>query len=102
MKTIQEMKKALDFIQKNCNADDFTFYVSNKEDLLTRFAQNGITQHINGENLNISLSVAFDNKNGSASVNHLDEDALKYLINTAENIAKLNQPDPEVAYQAAI
>ncbi|MCK5027973.1 MAG: hypothetical protein KAS07_06135, partial [Candidatus Pacebacteria bacterium] len=63
--------------------------------LLTRFAQNGITQHITGENLRVSLEVAFDNKTGTATVNRLDDDSLKYLIKTSENMAKLNQPDPE-------
>ncbi len=95
MITKQGMQKAAEFIRKNINADDFTFSINGSEDLLTRFAQNGITQHISGNKLNVSLEVAFDNKNGRASGNNLDENALKYLIKTAESMAKLNQPDPE-------
>ncbi|OPX26837.1 MAG: hypothetical protein B1H06_05215, partial [Candidatus Cloacimonas sp. 4484_143] len=95
MITKQGMQKAAEFIRKNINADDFTFSIIGSEDLLTRFAQNGITQHISGNKLNVSLEVAFDNKNGRASGNNLDENALKYLIKTAESMAKLNQPDPE-------
>ena len=95
MITSTEMQKAAEFIRKNCTADDFNFSINGSEDLLTRFAQNGITQHISGNKLNVSLSVAFDNKNGAASGNNLDIDSLKYLIKTAEGMAKLNQPDPE-------
>ena len=89
------MQKAAEFIRKNCRASDFTFGINGSEDLLTRFAQNGITQHITGENLRVSLEVAFDNKTGAATVNRLNDDSLKYLIKTSENMAKLNQPDPE-------
>jgi len=95
MITKQEMQKAAEFIRKNVKANDFSFSVTGSEDLLTRFAQNGITQHITGNKLNVSLGVDFDNKNGQASGNNLDEDSLKYLIKTAESMAKLNQPDPE-------
>lgn len=95
MITRQEMQKAADFIKKHVKADDFSFSVTGAEDLLTRFAQNGITQHITGNKLNVNLNVAFDNKTGEASTNKLDDDALKYLIKTAESMAKLNQPDPE-------
>jgi len=95
MITKKDRQKAAEFIRKYSSADDFTFSINGSEDLLTRFAQNGITQHISGNKLNVSLSVAFENKNGAASGNNLDEDSLKYLIKTAENMAKLNQPDPE-------
>ncbi len=95
MITNKEMQKAAEFIRKNCIATDYNFSINGSEDLLTRFAQNGITQHISGNKLNVNLSVAFDNKNGAASGNNLDEDSLKYLIKTAQGMAKLNQPDPE-------
>lgn len=95
MITINEMQKAAKFIRKNVSADDFTLSINGSEDLLTRFAQNGITQHISGNKLNVSLNVSFDNKNGAASGNNLDIDSLKYLIKTAQEMAKLNQPDPE-------
>ena len=95
MITKEQMQKAAVYIRKNCQADDYTFSMNSTDKLLTRFAQNGITQHISGENLNLDLEVAFVNKTGAASVNRLDEDSLKFLIKTAESMARLNQPDPE-------
>lgn len=90
-----KMKQLADSIKKYCKADDYAFHIVESQDLHTRFAQNGITQHINGTNLQISLEVAFDNKTGAAEVNQTDKDSLKYLVKTAENLAKLNKPDPE-------
>lgn len=89
------IKKAGDFIRKNCDADDFTFRVSLDDNLATRFAQNAITQHMTGRNYDVNLEVAYDNKSGSASVNRIDEDSLRYVIQTAQEIAKFNKPDPE-------
>lgn len=95
MITKHKINQALEFVKNKCKADDYTISIHNVDNLLTRFAQNSITQHIKGNNLDVSLKVAFDNKVGSASVNNLNEDSLQYLIKTAENMAKLNQPDPE-------
>ena len=95
MITHKEMQIAAEYIRKNVSATDYNFSINGSEDLLTRFAQNGITQHISGNKLNVNLSVAFDNKNGQASGNNLDLNSLKYLIKTAQSMAKLNQPDPE-------
>lgn len=89
------MQKAAEYIRKNCQANDYTFSMNSTDKLLTRFAQNGITQHISGENSYLGLEVTFANKTGAASVNRLDEDSLNFLIKTAENMARLNQPDPE-------
>ena len=95
MITKEQMQKAAEYVRKNCQADDYTFSMNSTDNLLARFAQNGITQHISGENMYLGLEVAFVNKTGAASVNRLDEDSLKFLIKTAESMARLNQPDPE-------
>ena len=91
----EEMKKTAELIQKQCQADDFTLQIYRTDDLRTRFAQNAVTQHINGANITIRLDVSFDNKTGTASTNQTDDDSLKNLVKKAENIARLNKPDPE-------
>jgi len=42
-----------------------------------------------------SLSVSFDGRKGSCSVNQDNEESLAYLLKTAEDIAKLAPVDPE-------
>ncbi len=89
------MLKAAEYIRRHTKADDWTFYIKSSNHTRTRFAQNGITQHISGDSDGIFLSLAFDSKSGSSSINDTSENGLEYLIETAEAIALRNQPDPE-------
>ncbi|MBC8385962.1 MAG: hypothetical protein H8E57_10645 [Candidatus Cloacimonetes bacterium] len=91
----ETLEKVGNFIKRNCTADDFIFRLYHTKSHKTRFAQNAITQHIEGMNISAGLNVAFGNKTGTSSINQIDEDSLKHIIKTAEEIAKLNQPDPE-------
>lgn len=88
-------EKIVQYIQKHCIADDWTLNISKDDSHETRFAQNVITQHIDGAMKTISLSVAFGSKAGSCTVNQDDEESLAYIIKTAEDIAKLAPEDPE-------
>ena len=83
------------FISENCSADDYLFRISETDSHETRFAQNGITQHLAGPKVSIDLTVTFGKKSGTASVNQADEASLKQLIATAEDIARLAPEDPE-------
>jgi len=92
---IDLFKKAGEYVKQNCIADDFILRIHSSDSRKTRFAQNAITQHIDGSNFSANLTVAFGNKTGSASINQIDDVSLKHIIDTAQEIAKLNQPDPE-------
>ena len=89
------IEKAIKFIQKNCKADDYNIYIWTKDSHETRFAQNTITQHMAGTNTKLGLEVAFGKSTGKSSTNQLDEDSLRNLICTAEDMARSNEPDPE-------
>ncbi|MCD4828650.1 MAG: hypothetical protein K8R90_04365 [Candidatus Cloacimonetes bacterium] len=89
------IEQAHEYIRKHIEADDYTLYASSRDILQTRFAQNAITQHMHGAHQNIRLSVAFGNRTGVATANNLEEDTISWLLETAQNIARLNQPDPE-------
>ena len=88
-------EKAGKFVKQNCAADDFVLRLHQTKSHKTRFAQNAITQHIDGSNFSAGLNVAFGNKTGTASINQVDDESLKHIIKTAQEIARLNQPDPE-------
>ncbi|MCB5262028.1 MAG: hypothetical protein LHW64_02205 [Candidatus Cloacimonetes bacterium] len=83
------------YIREHTQADDFICFVSENESHETRFAQNGITQHIAGPKLSISLELSFGEKSGSCRVNQADEASLDFLIKTAEDIARLAPADLE-------
>ncbi|MDP3114702.1 MAG: metallopeptidase TldD-related protein [Candidatus Cloacimonadaceae bacterium] len=89
------------FVKQHVSADDWTLNIHSGDSHETRFAQNAITQHIAGTTLMINLSVAFGNRTGVSSVNQTDEAALSAMIKQAEDMAKLNQPDPEYVESAS-
>ena len=87
--------KVAKYIKDHCVADDYTLWISTKDSHQTRFAQNGITQHLAGPKVSVSLEVSFGTKSGSCEVNQTDEASLDFLIRTAEAIAKMAPENPE-------
>ena len=83
------------YIKDHCSADDYKISIHSTDSHETRFAQNGITQHIAGPKEVVALSVSFGAKSGSCEVNQSDEASLDFLIKTAETIAKMAPEDPE-------
>lgn len=92
---MKEFQKAAKYIEKNCSADDYSFFIYRSDEQQTRYAQNMITQNMSGVKYAVRLSVAYGNKTGMARINSLKEEDLLNMIETAQNIAKLNKPDPE-------
>ncbi len=89
-----------EFIKKHVTADDYNLRITARDSHETRFAQNAITQHIAGDNIDIDIEVAYENKTGRCSINQTDEAALLAMIKTAEEMAIINQPDPEYVESA--
>lgn len=83
------------YIKSHCSADDYHCHINESDSHETRFAQNGITQHIAGPKTSIVLKTSFGRKTGTSMVNLADEDSLKKLIRTAEENATLAPEDPE-------
>lgn len=87
--------KIVQYIKQHTTADDYSISINKHDSHETRFAQNGITQHMAGSKLSISLNVSYGNRSGSCTVNQDDEESLGYLLQTAEAIAKIAPEDPE-------
>ena len=69
------------------------FYSTNYS--LTRFANNTIHQNVSELNEIASIRVAFDGKTARATTNRFDDESLKRAVQSAESIAKVQEPDPE-------
>src|SRR5258708_1780632 len=69
------------------------FYSTNSS--LTRFANNTIHQNVSEINEVASIRVAFDGKTARATTNRFDADSLKRAVQSAESIARVQEPDPE-------
>lgn len=90
-----KIKDITKYIREHTDADDFSCSIGEDESHETRFAQNGITQHIAGPKLQISLELSYGSKSGSCRVNQGDAASLDFLIKTAKDIACLAPEDPE-------
>src|SRR5438445_2587304 len=85
-----------DRIQRYSTADEVEalFYAGHSS--LTRFANNTIHQNVAEENSVVSVRTAFDERTARATTNKLDEESLKRVVKSAEDIAKVQHPDPEL------
>jgi len=87
--------KILSYIKQHTDADDWSLFLSHSDSHETRFAQNGITQHIAGPKQEITLNVSYGSKSGSCTVNQVNDESLEFLLKTAQSIAKIAPEDPE-------
>src|SRR5438128_6642073 len=85
-----------DRIKRYSTADEVEalFYAGHSS--LTRFANNTIHQNVAEENSVVSVRTAFDERTARATTNKLDEESLKRVVKSAEDIASVQHPDPEL------
>src|SRR5215475_12901268 len=63
---------------------------------LTRFANNTIHQNVAEVNEIASVRVAFDGKTARATTNRFDDESLKRAVQSAESIARVQEPNPQL------
>ena len=84
-----------DQVKRLASAPEVEVIFSSTNHSLTRFANNTIHQNVAELNEVASVRVAFDGKTARATTNRFDEDSLKRAVQSAEGIAKVQEPDPE-------
>jgi len=65
------------------------------ESYLTRFATNYIHQNVAEKNTNLSVKVIFGKKIGVANTNSLEEEVLKRAVETAAELARVQEENPD-------
>src|SRR3954463_8614207 len=80
-------------IQKFSSADEVEAIVAGGRSALTRFANNTIHQNVAEEGYVISVRVALDGKTARATTNRLDDESLKRAVQSAEQIARVQESD---------
>jgi predicted Zn-dependent protease len=96
MLTKDQAGDVFDRIQKYSSADEVEVLFSGGRFALTRFANNTIHQNVAEENAVLSMRTAFGQRTARASTNKLDDDSLRQVVQTAENLAKVQHPDPDL------
>ena len=85
-----------DRIKKFSTADETEVYISGGRSALTRFANNTIHQNVADENHVVSVRTVFGGRTARATTNKLDEESLRRVVQAAESLSKVQQPNPDL------
>ena len=88
-------QQIFDKIRKYSSAPEVEIIFSSTNFSLTRFANNTIHQNVSEINEAASIRVAFDGKTARATTNRFDDEGLKRAVQSAESIARVQEPDPD-------
>ena len=85
-----------DRVKKFSSSDQLEVLFAATHSSLTRFANNTIHQNVAEVNEVASLRVAFEGKTARATTNRFDDESLRRAVQSAENIARVQEPNPEL------
>jgi PmbA protein len=83
-------------IKRYSTADEVEVLFSGGKSALTRFANNIIHQNVAEENCMVSVRTAFGGRTARATTNKLDDESLRRAVQSSENLARVQHPDPEL------
>jgi PmbA protein len=83
-------------IKKHSTADEVEVLFSGGKSALTRFANNVIHQNVAEENYVVSVRTVFGGRTARSTTNKLDDESLKRVVQSSENLAKVQHPDPDL------
>jgi predicted Zn-dependent protease len=96
MLTTEQASDIFDRIKKLSTGDEVEVLFSGGHFALTRFANNMIHQNVAEENHVVSVRTAFGGRTARASTNKFDEESLRQVVRSAESLAKVQHPDPDL------
>lgn len=83
-------------LRKYATTDEFELLISSGRSALTRFANNTIHQNVAEEESHLSVRVSFGGRTARATTNKTDEESLRRVVKSAEALAKVQAPDPDL------
>ncbi|MBS3950769.1 MAG: TldD/PmbA family protein [Peptococcaceae bacterium] len=87
--------EVLESVLKLTSADQAEVRLQRENLNMTRFANSSIHQNLAKENTTVSVRLVFGKKIGTATVNSVNPDDLKVVVETAERFARLQEDDPD-------
>lgn len=96
MLTQDQASDIFDRIRKFSTGDEVEVLFSGGRFALTRFANNTIHQNVAEENHVVSVRAAFGGKTARAYTNKFDDESLQQVVRSAESLAKVQHPDPDL------
>ena len=89
------VQQVFDKVKKFSSVKEVEIIFSSTNFSLTRFANNTIHQNVSEISESASIRVAFDGKTARATTNRFDDEGLKRAVQSAESIARVQEPDPD-------
>src|SRR5215471_20706298 len=83
-------------IRQYATADEVECLFYGGHSSLTRFANNVIHQNVAEQNYGVSVRTVFGGRTARATTNKLDNESLKRVVQASENLARVQQPDPDL------
>src|SRR5579864_3095288 len=96
MLTQDQAADIFDRIKKLSTGDEVEVLFSGGRFALTRFANNTIHQNVAEENHVVSVRAVFGKKTARAFTNKFDEESLREVVQSAESLARVQHPDPDL------
>jgi PmbA protein len=96
MITRDQATDIFDKLRKHATADEVELLISGSRSALTRFANNTIHQNVAEESNQISVRVSFGGRTARATTNKADDDSLRRVVQSAEALARVQQPDADL------
>lgn len=96
MLTLDQSASIFSKLKSHSSAHEIEVLFYATRNALTRFANNTIHQNMAEENVMVSVRTAFGQRTARATTNKLDDDSLKRVVQAAESLAKVQQPDPDL------
>ena len=96
--TIFSPEEAVDILEsviKQSQAEDVFVSLSSQESALSRFSENQISQNIQKNKFNLTITSYFGKRSASASTTELDPDAIAQTLRRCEDLARFAPEDPE-------
>jgi predicted Zn-dependent protease len=83
-------------VRKYATADEVECLFYGGKSALTRFANNTIHQNVAEENYGVSVRAAFGGRTARATTNKFDDESLQDVVRASENLARVQEADPEL------
>ncbi len=93
--TEEETRRICNKVLALSKADECTVSLNGSRDGNIRYARNSVSTAGLIENTQLSVTVAFGKKQGTAAINELDDASLEKLVRRAEDVARLAPDNPE-------
>src|SRR5215467_12388983 len=83
-------------LKKFSTADELECLFYGGRSALTRFANNTIHQNMAEENYRVSVRTVFGGRTARATTNKFDDKSLRNVVKASEDLAKAQEPDPDL------